>query len=90
MNIKPIGKRVVLKTVKKEEKTVSGIILSEKEVEKPEFAEVVAISSEVKYENSIKAGDKVIYTKYKGALIKDGEVEFIVIDFEDILAVVEN
>lgn len=90
MNIKPIGKRVVLKSIKVEDKTSSGIILTDKEVEKPEFAEVMEISAEVKYENSVKVGDKVIYTKYKGTKVKDGEDEYIVIDFEDILAVIQN
>lgn len=90
MNIKPIGERLVLKSVKKENKTTSGIIIPDSEQEKPEFAEIVALSKEVEDKSIVSIGDKVIYTKYKGTTLKDGDEEYIVIDMEDILAIVEE
>lgn len=90
MRIKPIGKRVVLKVLEKEEKLVSGILLPDSSVEKPDYAEVLEISKDIEDENILKIGDKVVYTKYKGTTIKDSEDEFIVIDLEDILGIVEN
>lgn len=89
MQIRPIGERLVLKSIKKEEKTLSGILMPDSAVEKPEYAEVVAISKEIENKN-IKISDKVVYTKYKGTSIKDGDDEYILIDFEDILGVVEE
>lgn len=87
MKIKPLGKRLVLKTIKKEEKTSSGIILTDKEVEKPVFAQVVEISKDI---DDIKIDDKVIYTKYKGTTVKDEDDEYIVVDYEDVLAIIEE
>lgn len=89
MKIRPIGKRLVLKTIKKEEKTSSGILMPDSAVEKPVYAEVISVSKEIEDEN-IKVGDRVIYTKYKGTEIKDGEEEYILIDIEDVLGVVEE
>lgn len=89
MIIKPIGQRLVLKELHKEEKTSSGIIMPDSAVEKPDFAEVVDLSKDLDTD-LIKKGDKVLYTKYKGTKLKDGDDNYIVIDFEDVLAVVEE
>ncbi len=94
MNIKPLGDRVVTKMAEAEETTQSGIILAGSAKEKPQFAEVVAVGpggmvdgKEVKME--LKAGDKVIMSKYAGTEVKlDGE-EYIIISQKDVLAVVE-
>lgn len=89
MKIRPIGERLVLKAIKKEEKTSSGILMPDSAVEKPVYAEVVAISKEIEDKN-IKVNDKVVYTKYKGTSIKDGDEEYILIDLEDVLGVIEE
>ncbi|MDO4605118.1 MAG: co-chaperone GroES [Helcococcus sp.] len=89
MKIRPIGERLVLKAIKKEEKTSSGILMPDSAIEKPEYAEVVAIAKEIEDKN-IKINDKVVYTKYKGTSIKDGDEEYILIDFEDILGIIEE
>ena len=95
MTLKPLADRVVIKQVKAEEKTKSGIILSSAAQEKPEVYEVVVVGpggmvdgNEVKME--VKAGDKVITGKYSGTNVKiDGE-EFTIVRQGDILAVVEE
>lgn len=89
MKIRPIGERLVLKAIKKEEKTSSGILMPDSAVEKPVYAEVVAISKEIEDKN-IKVNDKVVYTKYKGTSIKDGDEEYILIDLENVLGVIEE
>ncbi len=43
MNIRPIGERVVIKPMQKEEKTQSGILLPDSAQEKPIEGEVVAV-----------------------------------------------
>ena len=52
MNIRPIGERVLIKPIKKEEKTKSGILLSSKTApaEKPNQAEVIALGKGEKLE----------------------------------------
>ena len=94
MKLKPLADRVVLKMVETEETTKSGIILTSAAKEKPSIAQVVEVGpggivdgNEVKM--TVKAGDKVITSKYSGTEIKlDGE-EYIIVRQSDILAIVE-
>ena len=93
--IKPLYNNVLLKKVEASNKTTSGIIISQKE-ENEEFAVVEAVSDckEIKiddkiYEMPLKKGDKVMYKKYSGTDVKDGEQEYVLIKAEDILAIVQ-
>ena len=90
MNIRPIGERVLLKPIKKEEKTKSGILLSSKSsnTDTQNQAEVIALGKGEKLEG-IKVGDKVIFNKFSGNEIEDGEEKYLVVNAEDILAVIE-
>ena len=94
MKLVPLGDRVVLKQLEAEETTKSGIVLPGQAKEKPQQAEVIAVGpggvvegKEIKME--VKAGDKVIYSKYAGTEVKLGEDEYIIVKQSDILAVVE-
>ncbi len=94
MKLVPLGDRVVLKQLVAEETTKSGIVLPGQSKEKPQQAEVVAVGpgiladgKEVKME--VKAGDKVIYSKYAGTDVKMDEEEYIIVKQSDILAIVE-
>ena len=88
--IKPLGSRVVIKKLEAEEKTQGGIILASTAKEKPQMAEVVAVGPGTKDEPmELKAGDKVVFSKYAGTEIKyDGE-EYTIMSQADILATVE-
>lgn len=94
MKLKPLADRVVLKQTKPEEKTKGGIILASAAQEKPEVYEVLVAGpggvidgKEIVME--VKAGDKVIMSKFAGTTVKlDGD-EFIIVRQSDILAVVE-
>jgi len=96
MKIKPLGDRVVLKSLPEEEVTKGGIILPDTaEKEKPEQAEVVAVGpgkmldDGKRSEMEVKVGDKVIFSKYSPTEIKlDGE-EYLIVGEEDILGVIE-
>ncbi|MBM6690584.1 co-chaperone GroES [Fusobacterium mortiferum] len=89
MKIRPIGERVLVKPVKVEEKTASGIILpGAGEKERPNIAEVIAVGKGEKLED-IKVGERVVYSKFSGTEIKDGEEKYIVLNIEDVLAVIE-
>ena len=90
MTVKPLGDRVLIKRLEAEEKTKGGIILAGAAKEQPQMAEVIAAgpgTEEVKME--VKAGDKVIFSKYAGTEIKVDEEELIIMSQKDILAVVE-
>ena len=85
--LRPLNKNVVLKKEAEEKKKSSGIILTESAMEKPSIAVVVAVGKEC--EAKLKENDKVVYKEYSGTKIKMDEVEYIIIEDEDILAVVE-
>lgn len=92
--IKPILDRVLIKMEETEETTKSGIILSANSKEKPQIAEVIAVGpggvidgNEVKM--FIKAGDRVIASKYAGTEVKYEGTEYLILKQSDILAIVE-
>ena len=95
MKLVPLGDRIVLKQLEAEETTKSGIVLPGQNKEKPQQAEVIAVGpggvidgKEVKME--VKAGDKVIYSKYDGTEVKlDDDQEYIIVKQSDVLAVIE-
>lgn len=90
MTIKPLADRVLLKQVKAEETTASGLILAASAQEKPEVSEVVAVGPGTeKNPMTVKVGDKVIISKYSGTQVKvDGE-EYTITEIKEVLAVVE-
>ena len=94
MTIKPLGDRVVIKNVEAEETTKSGIILTAAAKEKPQMAEVLAVGPGGMVDGkevvmNVKAGQKVIYSKYAGTEVKVDGDELIIVRQSDILAVVE-
>ncbi len=89
MTIRPLGDRVVIKKVEKEETTKSGIVLPNSAKEEPKVAEIVAVGLTVEEKGEIKVGDKVIFSKYSGTDIKADGVEYTILKSVDILAVVE-
>lgn len=94
MTIKPLGDRVVIKSVEQEETTKSGIVLPGTAKEKPVMAMVIEVGpgglvdgKEVKMQ--VKKGDRVLYSKYSGTEVKLEKDEYIIVRQSDILAIVE-
>jgi chaperonin GroES len=93
MNIKPLGERVVVKVLKNETKTKSGIVLPDTAKEKPQMGKVLAVGpgkvldDGKKINMEVKAGDQVLFAKYAGTEVKlDGE-EYMILKENDILAI---
>ena len=85
MNFKPLGERLLVKSVEESNTTASGIIIPDNAKEKPNRAEVLAIGSEVE---DVNVGDTVVYGKYAGTeLSLDGE-NYIVLELSDVLGVI--
>ncbi|ADG71682.1 co-chaperone GroES [Brachyspira innocens] len=86
-SIKPLADRVLLKVLEQEEKTSSGILLPDTAKEKTQKAEVVEIgdSEDIK----VKKGDIVIYDKYAGIQIKEGDTEYLIVKNEEIVALIK-
>jgi chaperonin GroES len=96
MNLKPLGDRVVLKPVEKEEMTKSGIVIPDTVKEKPQEGIVEAVGTGRILDNGtrvpmeIEVGDKVLYAKYSGSEFKLDEIEYLIISERDVLAIVGN
>lgn len=86
-NIQPLGENVLIEPAKHDEKTASGIVLPGASEEKPQEGKVIAIGDNKKIK--VKAGQKVIYSKYSGNEIKVEDNEYLLVKNEDILAVVK-
>ena len=94
MKLKPLGDRVVVKTVEHEEMSRGGIVLPDSAKEKPFEGVVVAVGDGritddgKRQKMEVKVKDKVVYSKYSGTEIKlDGE-EYLILSERDILAIV--
>ena len=94
MNLRPLGDRVVVKPVEREERTKSGIVLPDTAKEKPQEGLVEAIGTGRLLDNGtkvpmeLKVGDRVLYAKYAGNEFKLDDVEYLVISEKDVLAIV--
>src|SRR5205814_1313510 len=96
MNLRPLGDRVVVKPVEKEEKTKSGIVLPDTAKEKPQEGIVEAVGTGRILDNGtkvpmeLKVGDKVLYAKYAGNEFKVDEIEYLIVSEKDVLAILAS
>lgn len=90
--IKPLGDRVVIEAVAKEETTASGIVLPDTAKEKPQEGKVVAVGSGAvnngeRVALELKEGDLVIFSKYAGTEVKFEGRELLIMRESDVLAI---
>jgi chaperonin GroES len=94
-SVEPLEDRVVVKPGDEEETTVSGIVIPDTAKEKPQEGEVVAVGPG-RFEDGnrvpmdVKAGDRVLYSKYGGTEVKVEGEEYLVLSARDILAIVKK
>ena len=94
MNLRPLGDRVVVKPIEREEMTKSGIVLPDTAKEKPQEGLVEAVGTGRILDNGtkvpleVRVGDRVLYAKYAGNEFKIDEIEYLIVSEKDILAVV--
>ena len=94
MTIKPLSDRVLIKMQEAEETTKSGIVLASAAQEKPQIAVVLAVGPGGMVDGKqvdmiVKAGDKVITSKYSGTEVKMEGEEYTIVKQSDILAIVK-
>ena len=91
--IKPLGDRVVIRVLEKEEKTARGIFLPDTAKEKPSQGEVIAVGSGKLQDDGtrvameVSVGDKIIFSKYAGTEVKVEGNEYLIVSERDILAI---
>jgi len=90
--IRPLGERVVIKPLPKEEVSKGGIVLPDTAKEKPQEGEIIAVGPGKLSEEGkriameVKVGDKVVYSKYAGTEFKLDDEEVVIMRESDILA----
>ena len=90
--IKPLGDRVVIEAIAKEETTASGIVLPDTAKEKPQEGKVAAVGSGALKDGEripleVKVGDRVLFSKYAGTEVKYDGKELLIMRESDILAI---
>jgi chaperonin GroES len=97
MNLKPLGDRVIVEPIEKDEVTATGIYVPETAKEKPQEGEVLAAGPGRLNEDTgkrapmdVSVGDRVIYQKYAGTEIKLDNKKYLILSEKDILAVVTS
>ncbi len=84
--IKPLGARLVVKPIDEPEQTSAGLYLPETAKEKSMEGEVVAVGK-LDEEFKVNVGDRVIYQKFAGNKIILDDEEYLILDQNDVLAV---
>jgi len=97
MKLQPLDDRIVVRPSEAEEMTASGLVIPDTAKEKPQQGEVLAAGPGRRADATgelvpldVKAGDKVVYSKYGGTEITiDGE-DLLILSSRDVLAKVEG
>lgn len=98
MNIKPLGNRTLVKLVKQQTTSNSGIILTTKEENEQARGEVLVLGPGLSIENEINisdlgisVGDVVMFGRYAGEEVKDPndpDTVYKIVPAKDIIAVI--
>ena len=88
MNIKPIGKRVIVIEEKVTEKRASGLIIpGNSEEKKVKYGVIEAVGSSVE---EVTKGDRILFDRTSGREIESSNGKYILLELEEVLAVVEG
>jgi len=96
MKLKPLGDRLVVEPMEREQTTPSGLVLPETAKEKPQEGEVMAVGPGRRDEDGdrvemdVKIGDRVLYAKYGGTEIKLEGKKLLILKESDVLAIIEG
>jgi chaperonin GroES len=96
MKIRPLQDRVIVERLEEEEKTKGGIIIPDSAKEKPMEGKVKAVGKGKLTEQGtlikldVKAGDRILFSKYAGTEVKIDGKEYLIMREDDILGVIEK
>ena len=95
VKLKPLGNRVLVKRLDPEDTVKGGIIIPDTAKKKQESAEIIAVGPGKKDKNGnlepmpVAVGDVVMMDKYSGQEITIDDEEFIIVQADDIIAIIE-
>ncbi len=93
-NVRPLHDRVIVKRIDEEEKTKGGIIIPDTAKEKPQEGRVISVGPGRHEDGKIvppdvKAGDRILFSKYAGTDLKLNGEEHLIMREDDILGIIE-
>ena len=93
----PMQDRILIRVAEGETSSSGGVILTSQSSDKPTVGEVVAVGPGHKDEKdgtvkevNCKAGEQVLYGRYAGVELEDGDDMYVVVREADILAVLSS
>ena len=96
MKIKPLSDRVIVVRIEENEKTTGGIIIPDTAREKPQKGEIAAVGPGKRdktgkiIQPEVKKGDSVLFGKYAGNEVKIDGTEYLIMNEDDILGILEK
>ena len=95
LKLRPLGDRVWVEPIEREETTASGIVLPETAKEKPMEGKILAVGPGAHDDQGqrqpldVKVGDRVLFAKYAGTEVKHDGTKYLIMRESDLLAIVE-
>ena len=96
MKIKPLADKALIKRLEAEETTKGGIVLPDSAQEKPRRGKIISIGEGKLLDNGersklqVKVGDEVLFSSYGGTEIKVDGQEYLIMEENDIMAVIDG
>jgi chaperonin GroES len=93
ISFKPLGDRVVIEVMKREEKTAGGVYLPDSAKEKPMEGKVLATGKGGRDAQGniipmeLKAGDRIVFGKWAGTEVKIDGKELLIMKESDVMGV---
>ena len=93
IGVRPLHDRILVRRMAEEEKTAGGLFIPDTAKEKPQKGEIIATGKGRVTEDGkvlpleVKAGDKVLFSKYAGTELKLEGNEYLMMREEDVLGV---
>lgn len=94
MKVVPLGQKIVVRRLDAEETTKGGIVLPDTAREKPKEGRVLSVgdgkllANGTRVEPEVKEGDRILFSSYAGAEVKVDEDDLLIMDSDEVLAVV--
>ena len=95
MAIRPLADRIVIKVIEDTEQTSGGIFIPDSAKEKSQKGEIVAIGAGKTLDSGerepmdVKVGEIVLFAKYSGTDVKEGNKTLKILSIKDVLGVIE-
>jgi len=95
MALRPLRDKVVVKPSDADDKSAGGIILPDAAKKKPQEGTVIAVGTGRVLDDgtvkplTVQVGDKVVYSKYGGTDVKFDGADYVLLDEDQIFAILE-